>query len=114
MTSRASNKIGDLNGWWSRIFRATLTLLIVCIIPLNVWYVSIIYEIRINQKELQTQIKSFMGAGPRFTLSDAKAIHSELEDKIFDKADKKYAPIWKCDNNTLRIATIESHQTGHK
>lgn len=67
-------KIGNLNGKWSILFRAFLTAMVVIIpisVPWTVWVTRSIFEMH-----------GFIGKGDRFSLKDGAAMEQRLTDRI--------------------------------
>jgi len=92
-----ARQIGSLNGKWSVLFRALLSVgavVLPMLVMLNVWFVTAIYDVKMRQIGLLTRMDVFIAEGPRYTPADAKADILELRSSILEQMRKENPPEW--------------------
>ena len=108
-------RIGQLNGKWSILFRATLSLAAFAItlgtpyvVSFHVKVTNALIKLDKNQALIQLKLESKAGEYSRAEI-DLKI--SELENRILDKISREYPPKWlqqTVESHSTRLTAIES------
>ena len=105
--------IGELNGKWSLLFRAMLSLgavLLPFIVVLNVWFVTAIYDIKLKQIEINARFDAVIAKGPFYTREMARSDNLQLRENIIREIKNEHPPEWltkQIQENTKDIHLIE-------
>ena len=89
--------INDPSGRWEILLKALLAasaLAIPMVVALQVWQVTQIHELQTAQALSGARLDAFIGKGPRYTPSDARADLLELKQGIHDEVATRYPPEW--------------------
>lgn len=87
--------IGEMNGKWAILFRATLLTVSVLLMPamgLLTWQVTSIFELRQQIGKVENKIEVFIAEGPRYTPTDARADHLKLYQEIQEWVNANFPP----------------------
>lgn len=76
MSAKSSQPIGQLNGFWSLLFRSALVVFFAGVVPLNVFYVTKLY----NVQERVAVLEAFAEVGDRFTPTDGALMESRIKE----------------------------------
>ena len=100
-------EIGHIGGTWAIMFKAYLALGLVILPFLMTWCVWITTQIF----ALQSELKVFMSAGPRYTSEQAQIDQYRVKQEIFGEIAKNYPPQWLRDevgSISRRLTVIEN------
>lgn len=96
-----TGKIGNINGKWAFLFKATLAVVAALLpfgIALNVWFVTQIHELQMTQNNitasLTDMIEDFVALGPRYTALDAGRDHLEMKLEMISLIQNVQPPRW--------------------
>lgn len=101
-----SEPIGQLNGKWSILFRAMLSVMVFAIpysITLHVYQVKSVIELKISQAQIGSRIDQFMAPGPRYTKVNAETDNLQLRREMLEFIENRYPPKWLIE----KIAELE-------
>jgi hypothetical protein len=83
-------KVGELNGKWSILFRAQLAVGAIVLPLIIAWCTWATVEVF----KVQTDLKVFMAAGPRYTPADARSEILKMKEEILNEVEQNYPPEW--------------------
>ena len=84
--------IGNMNGKWAVSFKALIsagTLALTSLVGLNVWTVTEINGLKIENAKLVTRFENFVSVGPRYSLDMAATDQHRLKEEILKVVDEK-------------------------
>ncbi len=102
--------IGNLNGKWAILFKATLSTCVIIfpsIIALNVWFVKTIHGIELKQAEVAAELKLLANTGARYTPAMAEAENLRLKQAILEEISRNYPTRREIDSLARRMESVE-------
>jgi|DEB0MinimDraft_4_1074332.scaffolds.fasta_scaffold10896_3 hypothetical protein len=110
---KRDHRIGSLNGKWSILFRASITVFAFgfpFIVGFNIWVVQSLNEVSTNQKLITQQLEYLTKSADTYTRAEVDLAMTKLEQRVFDKISEKYPPQWLqqlVQSHSIRIEALE-------
>lgn len=99
--------IGNLNGFWEKLFKFVLAMAGLCfpaLIALNIWYVQQAYAGTAEDRIQNERIEWLMSRNA-FTKTEADVAHLELKQSLIDLVTERFPPPWlleRVENNKIQ------------
>ncbi len=106
-------KVGELNGKWSILFRATLAtsaVVLPFLVSLNVWLVVSAFEQKARLDLIDYRLGQFIGAGPRYTATDAQVDLARFREELLKEIKRDFPPKWLVDRvDAIALEARQAH-----